>query len=97
MWCLSRFQVLRPRFVATQVYPIGIPLLYAFILWVNRGSLNPRVQAEVCAEADGGKNDIFLKKEEGDLQERLERRRQNPDLVPSMFLWKDFGTLHVSR
>lgn len=26
-----------------------------------------------------------------ELEERLEMRKQNPDLVPSMFLWKDFG------
>ncbi len=26
-----------------------------------------------------------------ELEERIEKRRQNPDLVPSMFLWKDFG------
>lgn len=25
------------------------------------------------------------------LEEKLERRRQDPNLVPSMFLWKDFG------
>lgn len=73
------------------MYPIGIPLLYAFILWVNRGSLNPTIQPEVFAGADGDEQDISLKHEADDLQKRLERRRQNPDLVPSMFLWKDFG------
>ncbi|CAN0508488.1 unnamed protein product, partial [Ectocarpus sp. 12 AP-2014] len=25
-----------------------------------------------------------------ELEERLQKRKQNPDLVPSMFLWKDF-------
>ncbi|CAN0419853.1 unnamed protein product [Pylaiella littoralis] len=86
------------------VYPIGIPLLYAYILWINRESLNPSVKpANVVVETglDGapaapermvGTHDVAC--DEGStakLEERLRKRRQNPDLVPSMFLWKDFG------
>lgn len=84
--------------MTSQVYPIGIPLLYAFILWVNRESLNPRVQAVAGPEPDGetalpkgSSLPVKPQEEEEDLQERIEKRRQNPDLVPSMFLWKDFG------
>ena len=77
-----------------QVYPIGIPLLYAFILWVNRESLNPRVAAadDAAPEAEGEATaakpaPVAL----DDLQRKLEERQKNPDLAPSMFLWKDFG------
>eukprot|EP00752_Nemacystus_decipiens_P008151 g7290.t1 len=80
------------------VYPIGIPLLYAFILWVNRESLNPRVQSVVSPEPDGdtvneggARGDLKPAEPQEDLQDIIEKRRQNPDLVPSMFLWKDFG------
>lgn len=78
-----------------QVYPIGIPLLYAYILWINRDSLNPRVvedaggsrpDEEVVAKSASASEEPELS-----VEERLERRLQNPDLVPSMFLWKDFG------
>ncbi|CAN0066944.1 unnamed protein product [Ectocarpus sp. 4 AP-2014] len=76
------------------VYPIGIPLLYAFILWINRESLNPRVRSEATPQPTGAveKNGPLVPANYGkDLKERLEQRRRNPDLVPSMFLWKDFG------
>ncbi|CAB1103690.1 unnamed protein product [Ectocarpus sp. CCAP 1310/34] len=76
------------------VYPIGIPLLYAFILWINRESLNPRVRSEATPQPTGGvEMDVALVPANygDDLEERLEQRRNNPDLVPSMFLWKDFG------
>eukprot|EP00903_Cladosiphon_okamuranus_P020453 g18773.t1 len=77
------------------VYPIGIPLLYAYILWVNRELLNPRIQQVGRAEPDEemAKSPPTCSSEERQLsmQETLERRLQNPDLVPSMFLWKDFG------
>eukprot|EP00903_Cladosiphon_okamuranus_P012164 g11411.t1 len=76
------------------VYPVGIPLLYAYILWVNRESLNPRVEAVVLLEPDGQaakEGAASVAQQQEDLQERIEKRRQNPDLVPSMFLWKDFG------
>lgn len=83
------------------MYPVGIPLLYAFILWKNRHSLNPRVRAD--ANADEGispgpdlssswtKHYYFDKESATELHEKLEKRRENPELVPSMFLWKDFG------
>eukprot|EP00903_Cladosiphon_okamuranus_P012166 g11413.t1 len=77
------------------IYPIGIPLLYAYILWVNRESLNPRVEAVIRPEPDGeiakGVTPFPFLAPQEDLKERIEKRRQNPDLVPSMFLWKDFG------
>lgn len=84
----------RHSHTAIQVYPIGIPLLYAIVLWKNRHSLNPRVQADVGRgqEGEGAKafSSCLIKSEES-LKDRLQKRRQNPDLVPSMFLWKDFG------
>ncbi|CAM9106040.1 unnamed protein product, partial [Hapterophycus canaliculatus] len=74
------------------VYPVGIPLLYAFILWKNRHSLNPRVGA-VVGPVDGemSMSGRSLGGGPDTLEEKLERRRQDPNLVPSMFLWKDFG------
>ncbi|CAN0013701.1 unnamed protein product [Ectocarpus sp. 6 AP-2014] len=79
--------------VMIMVYPVGIPLLYAFILWQNRESLNPRVKtgAVVNPRADGSTDRITYKANSEDLEEKLEKRRRNPDLIPSMFLWKDFG------
>ena len=84
----------------TQVYPVGIPVLYAYILWKHRESLNPRVQTDGDERPGASSGPAFslLKKTEyltketaEELHERLEKRKQNPDLVPSMFLWKDFG------
>ncbi|CAM9644386.1 unnamed protein product [Ectocarpus sp. 13 AM-2016] len=80
--------------VMIMVYPVGIPILYAFILWQNRESLNPRVEtgAVVNPRADGSTARTSYKaKYSEDLEEKLEKRRRNPDLIPSMFLWKDFG------
>lgn len=80
------------------MYPVGIPLLYAYILWINRDSLNPRVQTDANAGESSGPTFSFLAKDDRltkesmeELNEKLERRMQNPNLVPSMFLWKDFG------
>ncbi|CAN0475629.1 unnamed protein product, partial [Ectocarpus sp. 12 AP-2014] len=95
------------------VYPIGIPLLYAFILWINRDSLNPRPRPKAANDddeevvpaqdadasgwsvasrkANGGGGEYVSKETPEELEERLQKRKQNPDLVPSMFLWKDFG------
>lgn len=98
-----------------KVYPIGIPLLYFFILWTNRESLNPTLEARKRAETEAAA-ELEAAAEAGDvssrsksmlshmgtrlpksmeeaekLEERIRQRRQNPDLVPSMFLWKDFG------
>ncbi len=79
------------------MYPIGIPLLYAFILWVNRESLNPRVVAADPAPKEGEDEEAAAKApvELNDLEQKLEERKRNPDLVPSMFLWKDFGEARV--
>ncbi|CAM9812841.1 unnamed protein product, partial [Ascophyllum nodosum] len=76
------------------VYPIGIPLLYAFILWKNRHLLNPTLAAAARAEqerqaGDGKESD--QKSEDEELEKKVKLRRTNPELVPSMFLWKDFG------
>lgn len=82
--------------VTSQIYPIGIPLLYAFILWVHRESLNPRVESIVGPEPDGETakgSTPSVAPQQDDLQERIAKRGQNPDLVPSMFLWKDFGEM----
>lgn len=78
------------------MYPVGIPLLYACILWRSRSALNPpaRDNADDSTSsafgllAMGGYN---AKESAEELEERLRQRKQNPDLAPSMFLWKDFG------
>lgn len=105
---------------AAKVYPIGIPVLYAYILWKNRDALNPSVRATVAPDP----NDTEEEDPEGDaggpstnhslllrsgtfrrsrsatamsseafheLEEKIRKRGEHPDLVPSMFLWKDFG------
>ncbi|CAM9831277.1 unnamed protein product [Scytosiphon promiscuus] len=77
------------------VYPIGIPLLYACILWKNRMALNPRVRDTTDSTSGVSRLPMvrgFAANESAEeLEERLEMRKRNPDLVPSMFLWKDFG------
>ncbi|CAM9763225.1 unnamed protein product, partial [Hapterophycus canaliculatus] len=77
------------------VYPTGIPLLYAYILWKNRVALNPLAQDVSDSTSTRfrlqGNGEYSAKEPAKELQERLEMRKQNPDLVPSMFLWKDFG------
>lgn len=93
------------------MYPVGIPLVYIFILWINRRSLNPRVHMEKVkpAELEELSDEYFMERAESDVKQNqqstttvsaeLERelekfvrkRRQNPALVASMFLWKDYG------
>lgn len=73
-----------------QVYPIGIPVLYAAILWKNRELLNPRIDSQPVGE-DGHAKHKLSPQELQELDEKVEARRANPALVPSMFLWKDFG------
>lgn len=105
------------------MYPIGIPLLYAFILWRNRHLLNPLKPqprglvtptsggVEEATEEDELTNGPparglthlgtpFRNPENGHVnsadellerEERVRMRMENPELVPSMFLWKDFG------
>ena len=94
------------------MYPIGIPFLYAFILWTNRHLLNPTLAAAARAEQGrqteegkesdqetegvdqnntGGQRRKHLSPlEEKELEKMMKLRRTNPELVPSMFLWKDF-------
>lgn len=96
-----------------KVYPIGIPLLYAAILWKHRELLNPRIYtggntahcatgtdsrsgdespaAVFCTASKGLANNRLSLEELQELEEKVEARRENPELVPSMFLWKDFG------
>lgn len=102
-------------FIAAQVYPVGIPVLYAVILWQNRELLNPRTHttpggvdgtATIADTADGdatpsssirsvmstGKAHVLpCSQEMQELAEKVNARREHPELVPSMFLWKDFG------
>ena len=95
------------------MYPIGVPLLYAFILWKNRHLLNPTLAAAARAEqgrqaeegkesdeetegvdqsnTDGQRRKHLSPLEEEELEKMVKLRRTNPELVPSMFLWKDFG------
>ena len=95
------------------MYPIGIPLLYAFILWKNRHLLNPTLAAAARVEqerqAEEGKEDNqetegvdqsntggqrrkhLSPLQEEELEKMVKLRRTNPELLPSMFLWKDFG------
>lgn len=100
-----------------KVYPVGIPLLYFFILWTKRESLNPTLQAQTRRDAEVAamphttaeelpEDDVRAtsqpdsiagmhvrqgSEEAKAIEERIRQRRKNPDLVPSMFLWKDFG------
>lgn len=105
-----------------QVYPIGIPLIYALILWKHRHSLNPiacrsdplsgagQDEPERLNECDdeafstrfwrklGGLEEgravkALSSEEKAELEERINKRINDPDLVPSMFLWKDFGEM----
>lgn len=39
----------------------------------------------------GGNIKVMTLEESQDLQMRIHDRKTNPDLVPSMFLWKDYG------
>ena len=101
-----------------KVYPIGIPVLYSFVLWKYRELLNPRVHCAGTSESAGADADdtgagfvgtadapsaILLTASNGqtkaywspqelkELDERVQARAEHPDLVPFMFLWKDFG------
>ncbi|CAM9217775.1 unnamed protein product, partial [Laminaria digitata] len=87
------FQVYAGLMIA--VYPVGIPALYATILWKNRDLLNPRIYTDGntptgVARADSGSRDDKPATLQ-ELEEKVQARRENPELVPSMFLWKDFG------
>ena len=96
------------------MYPVGIPVLYAVILWKNRQLLNPRIRTEPSGadEAatrahstgrDGIPSNVLSITSKGqtknrytfhelqELDEKVKARRANPELIPSMFLWKDFG------
>lgn len=72
------------------MYPIGIPVLYAFILWKNRALLNPSIDTQSGGEGGDAKHKLS-REELQELEEKVKARRNHPELVPSMFLWKDFG------
>lgn len=96
------------------MYPIGIPALYATILWQNRELLNPRIHSHAKPDPDDGPLEAeigadpvsttskgqtkkgYSAEELQELEDKVEARKVHPDLVPSMFLWKDFGKGHCS-
>ena len=41
----------------------------------------------------GGRVKIMTPRESQELEKRISDRNTNPDLTPSMFLWKDFGEM----
>lgn len=48
-------------------------------------------KAKAEAQVNDRESRDLSEKERKELDERIRMRKQNPDLVPSMFLWKDFG------
>lgn len=101
-----------------KVYPIGIPVLYAVILWNSRELLNPRIRSGVKVDSDetgqatqrdgfpqgtgtlssffnfssnGQPENDLSEQELQEFNETIRARRDHPELIPSMFLWKDFG------
>lgn len=105
----SRLKTAPNLFVAAfQVYPIGIPVLYAVILWTNRELLNPSIvrckpDSDSADESTTDSTAVLYTTSKGqikkgvspeelqELEERVQARKGHPELVPSMFLWKDFG------
>lgn len=113
--CLTLTLVFPPA----KVYPIGIPAMYAVILWRKRELLNPRIHTAVMPEPEepsgtsivvansaeragiaSSVRRVTSKAQTGtklspqelkELAERVTARRDNPELTPSMFLWKGFG------
>ncbi|CAM9662612.1 unnamed protein product, partial [Choristocarpus tenellus] len=89
------------------VYPIGIPLLYFVILWRHRTKLDPKAESTILESAAPerrealGKNmnerELWQQRKqleqmtEWELKERVRRRGYDPELTPTLFLWKDFG------
>ncbi|CAM9638404.1 unnamed protein product, partial [Laminaria digitata] len=73
------------------IYPIGIPILYAAILWKNRELLNPRIDTVPTGADEEETRNSYSSEELQELEEKVKARREHPKLVPSMFLWKDFG------
>ncbi|CAN0312502.1 unnamed protein product, partial [Discosporangium mesarthrocarpum] len=92
------------------VYPVGIPLLYFWILWRNRSKLNPKLDSTIHTPGHTvnpnpshwtgrwrrkqpqptmtPQEEILYNRE---LQAKVSSRKKDPDLAPSLFLWKDFG------
>ncbi|CAN0479076.1 unnamed protein product, partial [Discosporangium mesarthrocarpum] len=77
------------------VYPVGIPLLYFWILWRNRSKLNPKLDSTVHTPGHTQPQPTMTPQEEilynKELQAKVSSRKKDPDLAPSLFLWKDFG------
>lgn len=88
---------------SVKVYPIGIPSLYFFILWTQREALNPRLRppSGEVGRADVENNSSVTsvrsigsraaRENAKEIEERVQSRKSNPDLAPSIFLWRDFG------
>lgn len=101
-----------------KVYPIGIPVLYAVILWNSRELLNPRINTGIKVKggepgqattrdgfsegastlssffnfsSNGPPKNELSQQELKEFNETVRARRDHPELIPSMFLWKDFG------
>lgn len=122
LWLISRlsFRLHCPYLfrAAAKVYPLGIPVLYATILWDKRDLLNPRICSDTKPDCDGDDEadmrEISARESKGptetrntpskcqtkngltphilqELDEKVKARREHPELIPSMFLWKDFG------
>ncbi|CAM9452577.1 unnamed protein product [Choristocarpus tenellus] len=62
------------------IYPIGIPALFAFVLWRQKGLINPTVDEE----------DISMGKEyvEG---KQLAQRSNDKNVAPTSFLWQPYS------
>lgn len=100
------------------MYPVGIPALYAVILWRKRDFLNPRRNSTAMSEHEGtdeiftgddsargagnplsllqtasrGQSYMELSPQElKEFNERVRARRDHPELIPTVFLWKTFG------
>ncbi|CAM9808689.1 unnamed protein product, partial [Laminaria digitata] len=71
------------------VYPIGIPVLYAVILWRKRELLNPQIRTIAMPDPDG--TDETATRADSAEGKRVTARREHPGLTPFMFLWQDYG------
>lgn len=86
-----------------KVYPVGIPTVYAIILWKNREILNPQQQSSAPSQtARDGEQDVSIARRlrswmktkaprsSEDATKKSDKRRLVPELAPSMLLWKDY-------
>ncbi|CAM9756463.1 unnamed protein product, partial [Laminaria digitata] len=78
------------------VYPLGVPVTYAAILWRKRDLLNPRIHTVAMSGPGQGEETATTAQsvrepELEELEERVNARGENPKLAPSKFLWRDFA------